>query len=226
MKKHPRLIPSGFWYAPNQGPLRGPVAHELLCKRREEFVDLRDLRAFELACEWLDRQPRAPITRRSSCSYYLKHRFEDETGHYCQNGVFIAAAVDRGIEIEPDGPDAVIGIKWGARRYKESKAIKNARLGIPRPLTQREQQRRRGEIRRRLRAADKERNALWKAFGRDNPQLYAELSNEINRKTWDDIEQELIAPHQRARDFEQAGRELGGHPEHDLPAVDINALVS
>jgi hypothetical protein len=197
LQRYPRLIVSGFWYAPNQGPLRGLAAYQRLCELRKAFFHFLDLRAFELACEWLDRQPRAPIARRScEDSYYLKHRFEDETGHHCQNGVFIAAAVDRGIEIEPDAPNAVIGIKWGARRDKESRALMDARLGIPRPLTRREQQRQRGEIWRRLRAADKHRNALWKAFDalgqRGNHQLYLDVADAIHHETWAAIQREVI----------------------------------
>ncbi len=74
---------------------------------RDRMLTPAALDEFERARRWLERQPRTEnVNRRAGNSYGLKAEAEGEGG-YISNGMFIAAAIACGFEVEPVAPESV-----------------------------------------------------------------------------------------------------------------------
>lgn len=109
IKKQPQLTNHGIGIYRNGRGLT-------LAQRKEKFDEdqrllLKSVDAFEKACQWLSTKSKIKTINKRHSSYGLKHMAEKEIG-YVTNGVFIAAAIHCGynVQVSPDGPNVSINI--------------------------------------------------------------------------------------------------------------------
>jgi|SRR6267154_5524161 hypothetical protein len=94
---------------------------EKFLKNRELMYTARSIEQFQKACDWLNRQPRTKrINPEAGTSYGLKHVAAHSAG-YVTNGMFIAAAIACGFEVQRayDSPNAWFNISKRARKNAE-----------------------------------------------------------------------------------------------------------
>lgn len=108
--------PTKFGFGVYKGNRLSPAERrEKFRKCRTEMYDSTSLDGFERAREWLVRLTKTRAITRCYTSYGLKHVAEADIG-YVSNGIFIAAAISAGFNIERCGPNAYLNIRPKAWR--------------------------------------------------------------------------------------------------------------
>ena len=102
LKLYPNLTFGGF--VVGGGPKRSPEERAAETRRaRREMLTPSALDQFRRALNWLDEQPRTrKINSRAGNSYCLKEEVELD-GRYVSSGMFIAAAIACGYQVERAG---------------------------------------------------------------------------------------------------------------------------
>lgn len=123
LERAPELGEFGF---DNSNWIRGKDGERLTPEQRKENLELsrqallRSVESFEKACEWLAVRAKRKTINRFQSSYGLKHRVEEEVQCYIANGVFIAAAMHCGFQIERvyNSPNCYLNISQKAIRRR------------------------------------------------------------------------------------------------------------
>jgi hypothetical protein len=119
--RHPELNDFGFGVFGERRRRLSPEEREAEFKaNRAKMFEERSLRQFLHARDWLQGQRKLKALNRRGTSYGLKHVAAHDI-RYCTNGIFIAAAVSAGFEIERAGswqqsPNAFMDISTRAWR--------------------------------------------------------------------------------------------------------------
>jgi hypothetical protein len=98
--RHPELNDFGFGVYGEHWRRLSPEEREAEFQaNRAKMFEVRSLRQFISARAWLQGQGMRKTLNRRGTSYSLKHVAAHDIG-YCTNGIFIAAAISAGFEIE------------------------------------------------------------------------------------------------------------------------------
>ena len=109
LAEYPELNDFGFGAFNPKGKTSAAIAQEIAINRKK-MLEARSQDRFVLAREWLQQFPKVKgFNRRKGTSYGLKHAAEPAIG-YVTNGVFIAAAIAAGFQVERFGPNAYLNI--------------------------------------------------------------------------------------------------------------------
>jgi hypothetical protein len=102
--RHPELNDFGFGVYGEHWRRLSPEEREAEFQaNRAKMFEERSLVQFLRAREWLQGQGKRKTLNRFGTSYGLKHVAAHDIG-YCTNGIFIAAAIAAGFQVERAGP--------------------------------------------------------------------------------------------------------------------------
>jgi hypothetical protein len=126
--RYPELTDFGFGVWDERSRRLSPVEREAEFQiNRAKMFEERSLRQFLHARDWLQEQQKRKTINQWGTSYGLKHVAAHDVG-YITNGVFIAAAVSAGFQIERSGtrqqsPNAYMNIATRAWRRPRPRVV-------------------------------------------------------------------------------------------------------